>query len=109
MEHIKESDWKVLRKHLPQWQEDFIAVLLREYREILNQPVSTAERFWTLEKRIREDRKLTGVVVTDLRRSRAYETIASLLVCKAISEEDLCVFSEETQEIVKQLYHFWDD
>ena len=54
---ITEADWKVLRKYLPQWQERYMERLCREYVALLNSEQAASDRFWALEKRIREDKK----------------------------------------------------
>ncbi|MCR4951639.1 MAG: hypothetical protein K6A40_09985 [Solobacterium sp.] len=100
---IPEKDWKALRKHLPDWQEAYIEKKLQEYQEIIQRGGSSAVRFWELDKRMKADKKLTGVVVTDMRRSTAVFTIASLAECGAISDEDLSVFTEETRERVRDI------
>ena len=63
-----ESDWKLFRKRVPVWQENYMAKLVEEYREILDSEKSPSEKFGALEGRIREDRKCPDVVI-DMRRS----------------------------------------
>ena len=52
---LSRNDWKLFRERLPGWQERYMDKLTREYAEFLtddsHQP---SERFWTLNKRIRE-------------------------------------------------------
>ena len=95
MYQINEKDWKLLRKRIPGWQEAYMDRLNREYVELLecDQPAST--KFWALDKRLREDKKKTGVVA-DMRRSRMNLILASLL-----ATSDLEGFSEELIAQVK--------
>ena len=54
---ISKRDWKLYREKMPQWQEAYMERLAKEYIELLSQDISSAERFWTLEKRIKEDKR----------------------------------------------------
>lgn len=56
-----ESDWKLFRKRVPVWQERYMGRLMEEYRAILESEESSSEKFWALEKRIRQDKKAPGV------------------------------------------------
>lgn len=58
---------------------------------------------WELEKRIREDKRATGVVVTNSR-SKMIDNILDLLHEGAITLDDLSDFSEELQEKIQFLY-----
>lgn len=65
-----ESDWKLFRKKLPEWQENCMSRLNKEYMEILSQEgKNPSDIFWELDDRIKHDKKLTGVVVHDMSRS----------------------------------------
>ena len=59
-----------------------------------------SDRFWELEKRIREDKRATGVVVTNSR-SKMIDNILDLLHEGAITLDDLSDFSEELQERIR--------
>jgi len=96
----KESDWKLFRKRIAVWQENYMDRLNREYIEILSQDKKAAEKFWELEKRIWHDKKHPGVVV-DMRRSQMVWNVAILLQDGVIEAKDLEGFSEEMQEAVK--------
>ena len=52
MYEVKESDWKIFRKRVPQWQEDYMKKLNKEYIEILSRDGSAAKNFWDLENRV---------------------------------------------------------
>ena len=49
MYEVKESDWKIFRKRVPQWQEDYMKKLNKEYINILSRNGSAAKNFWDLE------------------------------------------------------------
>lgn len=91
---IKEKDWKLFRKMIPIWQENFMKKLLEKYKEILQKDALPSEKFWELEKRINSDKKCAGVYVVRSR-SRLFENILNLAAEKAITMEDLEGFSDE--------------
>mgnify|MGYP000682951004 CR=1 FL=1 len=93
-----ESDWKLFRKKLPEWQENYMDRLNKEYQQILAQDKNPSEIFWELEERIWQDKKQTGVVVRGMSRSKMYEHILDLLLEGAITLDDLTEFSEDIQE-----------
>ena len=43
MYEVKESDWKIFRKRVPRWQEDYMKKLNKEYIEILSRDGSAAQ------------------------------------------------------------------
>ena len=57
------KSWKrarlvVAKKRLPGWQEAFMASRIKEYTKLLSDETKLAsERFWQLDKMIKEDRK----------------------------------------------------
>ena len=87
-----ESDWKLFRKRVPVWQENYMAKLMEEYREILD-----SEKFWALEKRLLEDRKCPGVVI-DMHRSTMRDALFRMLSQGVIQHSDLEGFSQELLE-----------
>jgi len=94
-----ERDWKLFRKKLPDWQENFMNRLNKEYMEILSQEgKNPSDIFWELDGRIKHDKKLTGVVVHDMSRSNMYEHLIELLQEDAITLDDLSDFSDDFQE-----------
>lgn len=94
-----ERDWKLFRKKLPKWQEDFMNRLNKEYMEILSQEgKNPSDIFWELDGRIKHDKRLTGVVIHDMSRSNMYGHIIELLQEEALTLDDLSDFSEDLQE-----------
>ncbi len=109
MMEVKESDWKLFRKRMPIWQENYMERLNQEYLQILSGDGLASDKFWKLEERIYKDRKRVGVVA-EMRRSRMFFNLVSLINDGAITEKDLNGFSDELVEAVK---HFvsaeWED
>ncbi|MDO4649917.1 MAG: hypothetical protein Q4B26_14855 [Eubacteriales bacterium] len=106
MIEISKRDWKLFREKLPKWQEAYMERLCREYVELLTSDAKGSEKFWALEKRIKEDRKDPGVIVSVSRSNMIYD-ILGLLRDEAITFEDLADFSEEFQEQVKFMSARW--
>ena len=100
MYQVKEKDWKLFRQKLPLWQEAYMDKLNQEYIRLLSGDGLASDKFWELEKRIREDKRSVGVVA-DMRRSQMYSNLLSLLVNEIIREDDLDGFSEKLTETVK--------
>lgn len=98
-----ESDWKLYKSKVADWQEGYMAKLCKEYIALLSSDKLPSHRFWELEKRIREDKRAMGVVVTNSR-SKMIDNILDLLHEGAITLDDLSDFSEELKERIKFIY-----
>lgn len=94
-----ESDWKLFRKRLPGWQESYMEGLNREYMKILSGDAKASDKFWELEKRIREDQKKVGVQAR-MSRSKLLYNMVSLINEGAIDMNDLEGFSDNLKEAV---------
>lgn len=103
-----ESDWKLFRKRLPGWQENYMQGLLKEYAALLATDKAPSEKFWELEDRIKKDKKKSGVIVYDARRKTFASIVLDLLQEGAIALEDLEGFSDEFVESVTWSYTFKD-
>lgn len=73
--------------------------LNREYIAILSEETNPSDKYWKLDKRIKEDRKKAGVQVR-MSRSNLIYNIISLLNEGAINFEDLENFSDGLKETV---------
>lgn len=104
-----ETDWKLFRKKLPGWQEACMDRLNKEYMEILSQEDrNPSDRFWELEKRVHRDKKLTGVLARDVKRSNMDMLIMNLLAEGTITLDDLSDFTEELQEKMRWISARWE-
>ena len=74
--------------------------LIEEYKALLatNEPAS--EKFWSLEKRIKRDKKDTGVLAQDMSRSNMRFLMMDLINEGAITEADLEGFSGEYKDLM---------
>lgn len=104
------KDWVLFREKIADWQEAYMDKLNKEYIELLNSEGTPSEKFWTLEERIRNDKKDTGVQLR-MSRSNCIANIVSLLNEGAITMNDLEEFSDELKENIRfitgknRLYH----
>lgn len=95
-----EADWKLFRKLLPDWQERYMEKLIEEYKVLLATDEPASEKFWSLEKRIKRDKKDTGVLAQDVSRSNMRFLMMDLINEGAITEADLEGFSGEYKDLM---------
>ena len=98
-QRFTEKDWKLFRSKIADWQEAYMNGLNREYIAILSEDANPSDKFWKLDKRIKEDKKKAGVQLR-MSRSNLIYNIISLLNEGAISFEDLEDFSDGLKETV---------
>ncbi len=98
-ERFTKKDWTLFRNKIADWQEAYMNRLNKEYIELLSEDTNPSEKFWRLEKKIKEDRKKTGVQL-EMSRSKLIYNIISLINDGAISFEELNEFSDELKETV---------
>lgn len=97
---IGQRDWLLFRERLPVWQNKHLENTVNQYLELLSDNSrEPADKFWQLEKRIREDKKHPGVV-TEMSRDNVISTIVTLLRDGTIVRDDLDGFSEELRELI---------
>lgn len=94
------KDWALFREKIADWQEAYMDKLNKEYIELLSGEGRPSEKFWTLEERIRNDKKDTGVQLR-MSRSNCISNIVSLLREGAITMADLEEFSGELKENIR--------
>ena len=100
---ISKKDWKLFRERLSDWQEKYMEDLIKEYVNFLNDDTKPAsEKFWELEKRIKEDKRHPGVIM-ELSKSEAIWDIVRLIRLKVITYYDLSEFSDKLQQEVKRI------
>ena len=100
---ISKKDWKLFRERLSGWQENYMEGLVKEYANFLNDDKKPAsEKFWELEKRIKEDKRHPGVIM-EMSKSEVIWDIVRLIRLKVITYDDLSDFSDELQLEVKRI------
>ena len=92
---ISKKDWKLFRERLSGWQENYMEGLVKAYADFLNDDKKPAsEKFWELEKRIKEDKRHPGVIM-EMSKSEVIWDIVCLIRLKVIAYDDLLDFSDE--------------
>ncbi len=100
MNRFSEKDWKLFRSKIADWQESYMEKLNKEYIKILSGEENESDKFWTLEKRILEDKKDCGVQC-EMSRSNQFYIMMALLNEGAIVLEDLEDFSDDLKDTIK--------
>ena len=72
------------------------------YIALLNEEGDASDKFWKLEKRIREDKKNCGVQC-EMSRSNQFYIMLSLLREGAITFDDLEDFSDDLKDMMKRV------
>lgn len=102
-----EKDWKLFRKKIASWQESYMERLVNEYTQLLTDNDKLAsEKFWELDRRIKKNKRDTGVIV-EMSRSKLVGNVLSLIREGAITMEDLDEFSDIFKETIAYWYNRW--
>ena len=100
MNKFSEKDWKLFRNKISDWKEAYMEKLNKEYVALLSGKGTASDKFWKLEKRIREDKKDCGVQC-EMSRSNQFYIMLSLLNEGAITFDDLEDFSDDLKDTMK--------
>lgn len=98
-QRFTKRDWALFRSKIGSWQEAYMGRLCDEYIELLSGDGDPSEKFWQLDKRIRNDKRNPGVQLEMTRTNFIYNIIA-LINNDVISIEDLEDFSDELKGTV---------
>ena len=96
---ISKQDWKLFRERISVWQESYMEKLNKEYIELLTGNGTPSEKFWSLENRIENDKRHTGVLITPSKRNVPSD-IVSLIMDGAIDLGDIEDFSDDLKETI---------
>ncbi|MGI6766706.1 MAG: hypothetical protein ACOX4R_05740 [Lentihominibacter sp.] len=99
---ISKKDWKLFRERISGWQEAYMQKLTEEYIALLSKNEDASEKFWELDKRIKDDRRKPGVQLR-LDKKNVDIDLVRLIQDEAITLDDLDGFSEELKMRVKTL------
>ena len=100
MNKFSEKDCKLFRNKISDWKEAYMEKLNKEYVALLSGKGNASDKFWKLEKRIREDKKDCGVQC-EMSRSNQFYIMLSLLNEGAITFDDLEDFSDDLKDTMK--------
>ena len=96
---ISKRDWLLFRQKIGEWQEAYMGKLLREYSELMQREALASEKFWELEKRIKNDRRSRGVVL-EIRKQNVIYDLVAMILDGIITLDDLNDFSDDLRETV---------
>lgn len=99
---VSKADWKLYRSCIGEWQEAYMEKLIQEYIRFLRTEEKASDKFWNLEKRIKQDRRHPGVII-ELNKGNMIFDIVSLIKLGVITMENLDGFSAELKERVEFL------
>lgn len=100
LNRFSEKDWKIFQNKISGWQETYMEKLNKEYIALLSGEGNASDKFWKLEKRIREDKKDCGVQC-EISRSNQFCIMLSLLNEGVITFDDLEDFSDDLKDTMK--------
>ena len=100
---ISKKDWKLFSEKLADSQENYMDKLTKEYIDLLSDENKNAsDKFWELEKRIKQDKKHPGVIM-EMSKSEAIWNIVYLIRLGVIEYHDLADFSDDLKQAVKMI------
>jgi hypothetical protein len=99
---MKQDDWRLFREKLPSWQEAYMNRLNKEYIELLSGNGNPSDKFWALDKRMKEDKRSPGVQL-EMRKSDLLIDLIALLRHGVIGLDDLQEFSDEFKMQVSRI------
>lgn len=83
--------------------ENYMDKLTKEYIELLsNENRNASDKFWEIEKRIKQDKKHPGVIM-EMRKSEAIWNIVYLIRLGVIEYNDLADFTDDLKQAVKMI------
>ena len=97
------KDWKLYREKVPGWQENYMERLIEDYVSYLSSTEPASTKFWTMEKRMKQDKKTPGVCI-ELSKGNMIFDLVRFLQDEVIVFSDLDEFSEKLRETVRLLW-----
>ena len=97
------KDWKLYREKVPGWQENNMERLIEDYVSYLSSTEPASTKFWTMEKRMKQDKKTPGVCI-EISKGNMIFDLVRFLQDEVIVFSDLDEFSEKLRETVRLLW-----
>ena len=101
---VSKQDWKLFQEKVPQWQERYMDELVKDYIALLQSNQCSSKKMYVLEKRMKEDKQSSGVVLS-YRKADVEIDLLRMLREKVITLDDLHDFSKELQDEIKEVVH----
>lgn len=103
MEHIRESDWKLLRQLQPVAIDRFCQRLLSDVQSTCSDTaVSAHERYLQVFRLVQDQDRRMAEIFDDVRRSNAVRRVALMRSSGLISDDEFAKFSEELRDVVQR-------
>ena len=100
----KEADWKRFRNSLDKWRERYLEKKNDGIREILqNREMNETEKFWSIVDFQKTESKILRNCLDGYSRSKMTYHMAIMKKYEMIGQEDIEEFSEELQELLKNI------
>jgi hypothetical protein len=100
----KESDWKKFRNSLDKWRERYLKRKNDEIRAIIeDKDLSETEKFWDIVEFQKTESKILRNCLDGYSRSKMALHMALMQKYEMIYQEDIVEFSEELQELLKNI------
>jgi len=94
-----ESDWKMFKKHVPVWREQYLNHKNESTATpLIDKEESPTERFWNAKKIIKEDSYILTSCLDQYSRSKMTISLSLMIRYGLIEEPDLVVFSDDLRE-----------
>lgn len=97
------KDWKLYREKVPGWQENYMERLIEDYVSYLSSTEPASTKFWTMEKRMKQDKKTPWVCI-EISKGNMIFDLVRFLQDEVIVFSDLDEFSEKLRETVRLLW-----
>ena len=97
------KDWTLYREKVPGWQENYMERLIEDYVSYLSSTEPASTKFWTMEKRMKQDKKTPGVCI-EISKGNMIFDLVRFLQDEVIVFSDLDEFSEKLRETVRLLW-----
>ncbi|MBC8548679.1 MAG: hypothetical protein H8D23_03415 [Candidatus Brocadiales bacterium] len=96
-----ESDWKIFRKRVPEWQERYLTIKNQEITKMLSDDRKTpTERFWEAKEQMKKDARILVDCFDGHSRGKMGWYLFLMHLHKVITDEDLVDFSDSLREEV---------
>ena len=100
----KESDWKEFRSSLDKWRERYLKRKNDEMRAMLeDSDLNETEKFWGIADFQKNESKILRNCLDGCSRSKMSLHMALMKKYKMICQKDIEEFSEELQELLKNI------
>jgi hypothetical protein len=96
---LKESDWKIFRKRVPEWRERYLQKKNKVIVDILtDQNMTPTEQFWAAKRKMDKETRILVNCLDGHSRSKMEWFLLLMYQHSLVNNDDLKEFSEELRE-----------